>query len=93
MSGATLWGRFRVSTVGGVERASGGALPTASRAAAARACRDDRRTLRAASAVAAARRAYEACEEQMSRVSSLSLVRYCANDYSVRLRMDTAKCW
>jgi hypothetical protein len=36
---------------------------------------------------------YEACEKQAARVSSLSLVHYRGNDYSVRLHMATARFW
>ena len=36
---------------------------------------------------------YEACEKVSTRVTSLSLVRYRGNDYSVRLRTAIAKCW
>jgi len=34
---------------------------------------------------------YEACEKIAARVSSLSLVRYRGNDYSVPTQLDTAR--
>ena len=37
--------------------------------------------------------AYDACEKQAGRVSSLSLVRYRTNDYSVPVAYDTGTCW
>ena len=37
--------------------------------------------------------AYDACEKQAGRVSSLSLVRYRTNDYSVPVPTDTGTCW
>ena len=36
---------------------------------------------------------YEACDKQSSRVSSLSLVRYRTNDYSVPVPTDTGTSW
>ena len=36
---------------------------------------------------------YDACEKQAGRVSSLSLVRYRNNDYSVPWPTDTGTCW
>ena len=36
---------------------------------------------------------YEACEKVTTRVSSLALVRYRGNDYSVPTRMDISRCW
>ena len=36
---------------------------------------------------------YEACDIRGARVSSLSLVRYRGNDYSVPVAMATARCW
>ena len=72
--------------LGGVEHASAGAVPGATRAAVAGPRRDDRGTLRARPRGAVCRcrpGAYEACEKRAARVSSLSLVRYRGNDYSV----------
>jgi len=36
---------------------------------------------------------YEACEKRTTRVTSLSLVRYRTNDYSVPVAMVIARCW
>jgi hypothetical protein len=36
---------------------------------------------------------YEACEKVSARVSSLALVRYRGNDYSVPRGMDICRCW
>jgi len=36
---------------------------------------------------------YEACEKVTARVSSISLVRYRTNDYSVPNEYGIARCW
>ena len=36
---------------------------------------------------------YDACDTRTTRVTSLSLVRYRRNDYSVPTAYGTARCW
>ena len=76
----------RVASWEELNEAVAGTVPgSAELAAAARSPRDDWGTLRArpCGVSSAAGQPYEACEKRVARVSSLSLVRYRANDYSV----------
>ena len=88
MRGATFWCRFRVRQLAGVEHTAAGAMPEATRAAVAgqeetigERFEKDRAALLPLPAVL-----YEACDKRTTRVSSLSLVRYRGNDYSVPRR-------
>jgi len=75
----------RYAHLGGVQRASSDPMPEAERAQTARAPADHRRALekdkeRLLPLPAAP---YEACDKRSTRVTSMALVRYRANDYSV----------
>ena len=70
---------------GGVQRTSADPMPEAAGEGITRASADDRRAFRerSASTAALAGAPYEACDKRSTRVTSMSLVRYRANDYSV----------
>jgi hypothetical protein len=95
MHGGTSWFRFRVCQLGRVERAPGSRVPEA----AARRLRGHTETIgerferdRAAMLPLPAA-PYEACEKIAGRVSSLSLVRYRSNDYSVPTQYGHRQVW
>lgn len=81
--------------LGRVEHAPAGREPEAATSAAARAHRDHRRALRARPCAMLLLPAapYEACEKITGRVSSLSLVRYRSNDYSVPTQYGHRQVW